>query len=278
MQWLDTGFVLAARQHGESAMIVQLLTSQHGRHAGLVRGGQSPRMRAVLQPGNEVVAKWRGRLAEHLGTVGCELACAHAARLLDDPDRLAALASAAALLAVALPEQEPQPDVFTSFAHLISALDSAADWPLHYVKWEQELLGAIGFGLDLSRCAVSGGVTDLAYVSPRTGRAVSLEAGRPYHDKLLPLPGFLWRGGAADPAAVADGLLLTGYLLERHVFAPQGRAVPEVLVSGDHRRIREWRRGEAERLTRERRPDLWARYIPRRAAGAKTIGMERPQE
>ena len=226
MQWLDTGFVLAARRHGESAMIVELLTREHGRHAGLVRGGQSPRMRAVLQPGNEVVASWRGRLAEHLGTIGCELVCAHAARLLDDPDRLAALASAAALLAAALPEQEPQPDVFTSFAHLISALDSAADWPVHYVKWEQELLGAIGFGLDLSRCAVSGGVADLAYVSPRTGRAVSRAAGLPHHDKLLQLPGFLWRQEPGDPRQITLGMTLTGHFLVHHVFAPQGRTLP----------------------------------------------------
>lgn len=226
MQWLDTGFVLAARRHGESAMIVELLTREHGRHAGLVRGGQSPRMRAVLQTGNEVVASWRGRLAEHLGTIGCELVCAHAARLLDDPDRLAALASAAALLAAALPEQEPQPDVFTSFAYLIRALDSAVDWPAHYVKWEKELIGAIGFGLDLSRCAVSGGVADLAYVSPRTGRAVSRTAGLPYHDKLLQLPGFLWRQEPADRRQITLGMTLTGFFLAHHVFAPQGRTLP----------------------------------------------------
>src|SRR5215470_13585127 len=104
MQWHDTGFVLATRRHGESSLIVELLTREHGRHAGLVRGGQSPRMCAVLQPGNEVAALWRGRLAEHLGSFSCELVCAHAARFLDDPDRLAGLTSAAALLASALPE------------------------------------------------------------------------------------------------------------------------------------------------------------------------------
>jgi DNA repair protein RecO (recombination protein O) len=230
MQWLDTGFVLAARRHGESALIIELLTSEHGRHAGLVRGGQTPRMRAVLQPGNEVVASWRGRLAEHLGTVGCELVCAHAARFLDDPDRLAALASASALLAAALPEQEPQPDVFTSFAQLIRALDSAADWAEQYVKWEQDLLGALGFGLDLSRCAVSGAVADLAYVSPRTGRAVSRSAGRHYHNKLLQLPGFLWRQEPADRRQITLGMTLTGYFLAHHVFAPRGRTLPAARV------------------------------------------------
>jgi DNA repair protein RecO (recombination protein O) len=230
MQWQDTGFVLAARRHGESALIVELLTREHGRHAGLLRGGQSPRMRAVLQPGNEVAAIWRGRLAEHLGTIGCELVCAHAARLLDDPDRLAGLASAAALLAAALPEREPQPDVFASFARLIRALDSAIDWPVQYVKWEQGLLGAMGFGLDLSRCAVSGVTSDLAYVSPRTGRAVSRAAGLPYHGKLLPLPGFLWREQPADRQQITLGMALTGHFLTHHVFAPQGRTMPAARI------------------------------------------------
>src|SRR5215831_8091032 len=110
MQWHDTGFVLTARRHGESSLIVELLTREHGRHVGLLRGGQSPRMRAVLQPGNEVAALWRGRLAEHLGTFACEPAGAHAARILDDAGRLAGLAAAAALLAAALPEREPYPE------------------------------------------------------------------------------------------------------------------------------------------------------------------------
>jgi len=230
MQWHDTGFVLATRRHGESSLIVELLTREHGRHVGLLRGGQSPRMRAVLQPGNEVAALWRGRLAEHLGTFGCELMCAHAARLLDDPDRLAGLASAAALLSGALPEREPQPEAFALFAHLIAALDSPVDWLPQYVKWEQALLGAMGFGLDLSSCAVSGEAADLAYVSPRTGRAVSRAAGLPYRDKLLPLPGFLWRQEPADRQQIALGMALTGHFLTHHVFAPQGRTLPAARI------------------------------------------------
>src|SRR5204862_2699614 len=119
MEWRDTGFVLATRRHGESALIVELLTREHGRHAGLVRGGQSPRRRAVLQPGNRAAASWRGRLPQHLGTLDCELIDAHAARLLDDPDRLAALGAATALLLTALPEREPQGDLYASLAGLL---------------------------------------------------------------------------------------------------------------------------------------------------------------
>jgi DNA repair protein RecO (recombination protein O) len=226
MEWHDAGFVLAARRHGEHGAIVELLTRGHGRHAGLVRGGQSPKLRALLQPGNEVAAVWRGRLSEHLGTIVCELVRAHAARILNDPDRLAGLAAAAALVAAALPEREPYPDVFASFAGLLEALDSAAEWPARYVGWERDLLAALGFGLDLGCCAVTGVATDLAYVSPRTGRAVCRAAGLPYHEKLLALPEFLWRGGPADAHQIALGMSLTEHFLVHHVFLPQGRTLP----------------------------------------------------
>ena len=230
MQWQDTGFILAVRRHGETASIVELLTRERGRHAGLVRGGQLPKIRAILQLGNEVAAVWRGRLAEHLGTIGCELVRAHAARVLDSPGRLACLTSAAALVEAALPERQPHADVFVSFARLIDALDSRIDWPVQYVRWEQDLLGALGFGLDLGRCAVSGSTADLAYVSPRTGRAVSRRAGLPHRDKLLRLPEFLWCDTPADEAQLVLGLTLTGYFLAQHVFAPQGRALPAARI------------------------------------------------
>ena len=226
MDWRDTGFVLTARRHGETALIVELLTEAHGRHAGLVRGGQSPKRRALLQPGNLVAVSWRGRLPEHLGAFEIELLRAHAAGLIDDPDRLAALSSAAALSALALPEHEPHGDVYQSFAALVAALDSA-DWPAHYVAWECALLAALGFGFDLTACAATGVNDDLAYVSPRSGRAVSRSAGAPYHDKLLPLPGFLWREAPADGAAIVAGLVLTGHFLHHHLLEPQGRALPE---------------------------------------------------
>ena len=166
MEWHDRGFVLAARRHGESGTIVELLTGEHGRHAGLVRGGQSPKTRAVLQPGNKVAAVWRGRLSEHLGTIGCELVRPHAAGLLDDPDRLAGLTAAAALGRGALPEREPVRMFLRRSRGFLQALDSGIDWPAQYVEWERALLGALGFGLDLGRCAVSGITTDLPMFRP----------------------------------------------------------------------------------------------------------------
>jgi len=226
MEWRDTGFVLATRRHGESALIVELLTKGHGRHAGLVRGGQSPRRRAVLQPGNSVAASWRGRLPQHLGALDCELIEAHAARFLDDPDRLAALGAATALLLASLPEREPHGDLYASLAGLLAALDSG-EWAQTYVAWECDLLTGLGFGLDLGSCAATGASDDLAYVSPRTGRAVSRAAGMPYHDKLLPLPGFLWREVPGSRAEIVAGLALTQYFLLHHVLAPHGGKLPE---------------------------------------------------
>jgi DNA repair protein RecO (recombination protein O) len=226
MDWRDTGFVLTARRHGETALIVELLTEAHGRRAGLVRGGQSPKRRALLQPGNLIAAAWRGRLAEHLGTLEIELLRPHAAGLINDPDHLAALSAAAALVALALPEHEPHGDVFHAFGALLEGLDSD-EWASRYVAWEAGLLAALGFGLDLGACAATGRNDDLAYVSPRSGRAVSRSAGEPYRDKLLALPAFLWHDAAADAADIVAGLTLTGYFLQHHLLEPQGRFLPE---------------------------------------------------
>ncbi len=150
MDWRDTGFVLTARRHGESALIVELLTREHGRHAGLVRGGQSPQRRALLQPGNLVAASWRGRLPEHLGTFECELVEAHAARLLDDPDRLAALAAAAALARAGTARARAAWRSLRGVRRADRGARFACRLAAAYVAWECDLLAALGFGLDLA--------------------------------------------------------------------------------------------------------------------------------
>lgn len=230
MQWSDEGIVLSARKHGESAAIVQLLTRAHGRHAGLVRGGAGRRARGIYQPGNHVTATWRARLSEHLGTLSCELAESRAAILLDEPLRLAALTAACAVVEASLPEREPHVAVYDGFLALLEALVPAAGdgagWTAAYVRWELALLAELGYGLDLSACVATGRNDELAWVSPRSGRAVSLSAGAPYRDKLLPLPRFLLDGSGADAREVADGLRLTGHFLDRHVFTAHGRRMP----------------------------------------------------
>ena len=226
IEWSDNGFVLSVRPHGEAAALVQLLTRERGRHAGLVRGGQGRRLRGVLQTGNRVAATWRARLADHLGAYECELEASHAGRLMDDPDRLAALTAAAALSERALAEREPHPACYDGFLALVAAREDD-HWAEAYVGWELALLRELGFGLELGSCAAGGDNDQLAYVSPRSGRAVSLAAGEPYRDRLLALPGFLVGRGEGGPAEVAQGLRLTGYFLERFVFAQQDRPLPE---------------------------------------------------
>lgn len=236
MHWSESGIVLSARKHGESSAIVNLLTRTHGRHVGLVRGGAGKRLRGVLQPGNEVTAAWRARLSEHLGNYTLELDVARAAHLLDDRARLAALSSACAMAEALLPEREPHAAVYAGFRVLLDALEAGTVWPAVYVRWEMGLLAELGFGLDLRRCAATGGTDDLVYVSPRTGRAVSRGAGAEYADRLLVLPQFLLgngsgRGGGSGAVGppgrdIIDGLALTGHFLELHVLSPHGVRMP----------------------------------------------------
>jgi DNA repair protein RecO (recombination protein O) len=229
VEWLDDGFVLATRRHGEHGLVVHVLTRAHGRHAGLVRGGQGRRTRPAFQIGNRLAVTWKARLAEHLGALTGELLHGHAARFIDDPVRLACLAAAAAMAEAALPEREPHPRLFEGFASLLESLDRDEGWARGYVEWEFTLLAELGFGLDLSRCAATGTTDHLAFVSPKSGQAVSAEAGAPHRAKLLRLPPFLLpHAQESRPEAqdLRDGLALTGFFLDRRVFAPQGRKLP----------------------------------------------------
>ena len=216
MEWTDQAIVLSARPHGETAAVAVLLTRERGRHAGLVQGGRSSRQRGTLEPGTLVAARWRGRLPEHLGTLTLEPVRGYAAALLDDPLRLSALTAACALTEAAVPEHEPHPVLFDGLAALFDVLETPV-WAEAYVRWEVGLLSELGFGLDLDRCAVTGSNDYLAYVSPRTGRAVSASAGEPYRDRLLPLPGVLIGLGGGGREETLAGLRLTGHFLERHL-------------------------------------------------------------
>ena len=231
MEWRDEAIILAARPHGETSLILQVLTRERGRHAGLVRGARRSRGRGVYETGNRITADWRARLADHLGTLRCELLRGYAADLIDDPARLSCLAAAAALAEAALPEREAAPGAFLGLAALLDSLAADRGWAAAYVAWELALLAELGFGLDLSRCAATGTTSDLVYVSPKSAQAVSREAGAPYRDKLLRLPGFLLSGDASPaPDGIRDGLALTGFFLARHIFEPLGHKVPAARV------------------------------------------------
>ena len=219
MDWSDDAIVISTRKHGESSLIVNLLTSDHGRHSGLVRGGASRRNRGLYEPGNLVQAHWRARLADHLGTYQCELTKAVAADLLESRLKLSALSSICAVSDVALPEREPHRPLYDAFLILINAFSDDSLWPTIYVKWELGLLQELGFGLDFSSCAATGQTEGLAFVSPKSGKAVSVNAAAPYKDVLLTLPTFLTQTGQIGTLEdIHQALKLTGYFLNRHAF------------------------------------------------------------
>ncbi|HEY8189511.1 MAG TPA: DNA repair protein RecO [Micavibrio sp.] len=224
--WRDHGIVLSVRAHGESGAVVSLLTEGHGRHAGYVRGPASSKLRGVIEPGNLVNAAWSSRVSDHLGSFVIEPERAITGPLMNDPLRLSALISACSLCDAALPEREGHPGLFHGLLALLDTLEGEA-WGASYVMWEIAFMRELGFGLDLHGCAAGGDSAALAYVSPKSGRAVSAEKAEPYRDKLLELPDFLKPGGSsiADDE-ILKGLKMTGYFLEHWVFA-HGKALPE---------------------------------------------------
>ncbi len=226
MDWRDEGLLLAVRPHGETAAIIEVLTAGHGRHAGVVRGGASRKMAATLQPGTSLQLEWRARLDDHIGSFTVEPLRSRA-HLLSDRLALAGLLSACALLRVALPEREPHPALWSVTPALFDAL-GAEGWTTTYLRWELRLLEELGFGLDLTSCAVTGAVEGLAFVSPKTGRAVTRAGAGDWADRLLPLPEGLVGEALLSPAAVSQGLQLTGFFLD-HGLRPvlHDRPLPE---------------------------------------------------
>lgn len=228
MEWRDEGIVLGVRRHGETSAILEVMTPAHGRHLGLVRGGRSRRMQPVLQPGNRVGVVWRARLDEHLGSFQVEPVALNAARLLASASAVYGMQTLAAHLRL-LPERDPHRSLYEALGLLLDHLDDPTAAAELIVRFELFLLDELGFGLDLSRCAVTGTRDDLTYVSPRTGRAVSAGAGAPWHGKLLALPVFLTAGpgGRGDAAGFEAAFALTGFFLHRHVYEPRAVREPQ---------------------------------------------------
>jgi len=232
MEWRDEGIIIGVRRHGETSAIVEAMTRAHGRHLGLVRGGRSRKMQPMLQPGNRVELTWRARLDEHMGTFQAEPIELNAARLFDAATAVFGLQMLAAHLRL-LPERDPHPALFETLGLVLNHLDDPRAAGELAVRFELLILDELGFGLDLAQCAATGRRDELVYVSPKSGRAVSREAGEPWRDALLPLPAFLALGSglSADLAAFDQAFRLTGHFFERHVYEPRGMAQPEARAS-----------------------------------------------
>lgn len=216
MDWRDQGILLAVRPHGETSVIAEVFTRDHGRHLGVIRGGTSRKLAPVLQPGAQVDVTWRARLESHMGSFTAEPIRARMAAVLGDPLRLAALSSLCATAAFCLPEREALPAFQAETEALADAMHAGEGWLSAYMHWELRLLEETGFGLDLSGCANGGSANDLAYVSPRTGRAVSRAGAGVWADRLLPLPECLL-GGPVTHEGVQAALALTGHFLTEHL-------------------------------------------------------------
>lgn len=234
MEWSDVGLVLGTRRLGESDALVEVMTRDHGRHLGVVRGGRTKARAAHLQIGNRLSLVWRARLDEHLGHFVAEPLDARAASLMADPIGLNGVQTLAAHLRL-LPERDPHPELFAALATVLDHVAEPRLFAELVIRFELAIVDALGFGLDLATCALTGAVADLAWVSPKTGRAAARDAGRPWADRLLPLPAFLARGGADDPRDwgrvagddLAAGFRLTAHFLARNVWEPRGRPPPE---------------------------------------------------
>jgi DNA repair protein RecO (recombination protein O) len=227
MEWTDEGIVLGVRRHGESSAIVELLTRGHGRHLGLVRGGAGSRMRPLLQPGNSVQAAWRARLDEHLGYYQLEGIRLRAATMLASSHAVYGVTHLASLARL-LPERDPHEGIYEMLDRTLDDFDEPGAAAVHLVRFELAMLAELGFGLDLESCAATGETSELIYVSPKSGGAVSRAAGEPWRDRLLRLPPFLrqaerdQREGWSEQD-VLDGFHLTGLFLLRHVLEPRGQ-------------------------------------------------------
>jgi DNA repair protein RecO (recombination protein O) len=226
MEWTDEGIVLGVRRHGESSAIVELLTREHGRHLGLVRGGAGSRMRPLLQPGNSVTALWRARLDEHLGYYQLEGTRLRAASLLASSHAVYGVTHLASLARL-LPERDPHADIYAMLELTLDDFEDAGAAAVHLIRFELAMLAELGFGLDLQSCAATGATSELIYVSPKSGGAVSRTAGEPFRDRLLRLPAFLREGEGGmnswSDQDLQDGFKLTGLFLLRHVLEPRGQ-------------------------------------------------------
>jgi DNA repair protein RecO (recombination protein O) len=227
MEWSAPAIVLATRPFGEGDVLATVFGAEQGVWRGLARGGGGRRGAALWQRGNLLAVRWIARLPEQLGTLTGEMVHPSAAFAMNDGLALAILNAAAAVAEGALPEREPEPQVFAGLLDLITRLPEGASLLSDFVRWEKALLAAVGYGLDLSRCALCGSEEDLAFVSPRSGRAVSRVAAAPWQGRLLPLPSFLLGAAASGPDEWRDGLRLTGHFLAHAVFGPHHKPLPQ---------------------------------------------------
>lgn len=227
IEWREDGILLATRKHGETAAIIDVFTPAHGRHLGVVRGGAGRRMGPILQPGAQLDLAWKARLEEHMGAFTVEPIRSRAAAVMGDPLALAGQNAVLGLLSFALAERQPHAELYAQTENLLDLIVETPAWPLAYLQWEMALLESLGFAMELKTCAVTGAFDDLAYISPKSGRAVSQAGAGDWADRLLPLYPVLLGQGAATDADIGQAMQVTGFFLEKGLAAEKARDLPD---------------------------------------------------
>jgi DNA repair protein RecO (recombination protein O) len=227
MEWDAPAIVLDVRSYGESDVLATVMTEEHGLHRGLARGGASRSKAAIWQTGNLLQIQWTARLSDQLGNFTAEMIHPGAAEAMQEALPLGMLTSLCSVAEGALPERVPQARIFAGLLRLVPLVPLGEAALTDVVEWEMSVLADLGYGLDLTACAVTGRTAGLTHVSPKTGRAVTRQAAGPWVERLLPLPGFLVGSGLVNMAEWRDGLRLTGHFLARDAFGHQHRPLPQ---------------------------------------------------
>ena len=229
MRWESNGLILNFSKYNEKSFILEIFTEEHGRHKGIIRGLHSKNKRSIIEPGNEVFATWSGRLETHLGNYNVEPIKLWSSHVLQFKDKLSAISSICSLISLTMAERQPNPIIYFSSKKLIEIVASKReDWIREYVFWEMQLLSEIGYGLDLERCAVTSKSSDLVYVSPSSGRAVTNEGAGDFRNKLLPLPKFMTDFKANyDNDDIYNALNLTEFFFKKRFFLPNNLNFPQ---------------------------------------------------
>lgn len=230
MKWQDTGIVVSTKKYGESSLILNLFTENHGLHSGLIKFSNSKKTRNMFQVGNICAVEWTGRLEDQLGYYKSEIEKSVSHNIINNSLKIDVLISLSSLLNKLLADRQVHSSLFLNTINFIHYLNKNEKyWILKYIRWELKFLSELGFGLDLSKCAVTGSKNDLQFISPKSGRAVSAEGAGEWRNKLFVLPKFFLLDNeyTDDKSELLKGFKITTFFLNRYV-SSIGLELPDV--------------------------------------------------
>lgn len=219
MQVKDEGYIIKTLKYGENSLIVTVLSIAHGKMTGFIKSAVSKKKLGIYQLGNKISFNAYARVEENMFQFrGVELLESNVVHFLSNPQKLAVLSSFCELFNSSIPDGEPLEGLVRSISQFMDNLDDEM-WLKNYAILEFRLLYFLGIGLDLGSCAATGTIENLAFVSPKSGRAVCLKAGLPYEDKLFKYPHFaLNKNILPTKEEVMDLLKMNEFFLKKNFF------------------------------------------------------------